>query len=173
MQRYLIVYEIKWQCTFDSFEVRNVGRFNFVFPATRESDSQWIQIISSICWPISALRLLWPPVYWPLVKVLVAQSCPPLCDPMDYSPPGSCVHGISLARILKWVAIPFSRGSSWLSVWTQVSCIAGRFFTFWATRKASSGKGINWQPLIRVLELNWIPCGVAIDKIKVQRDMGK
>ena len=45
------------------------------------------------------------------VKVLVAQSCPTLCDPMDCSPPGS-VHGILQARILEWVAIPFSRGSS-------------------------------------------------------------
>ena len=45
-------------------------------------------------------------------KVLVAQSCPTLCDFMDYSPPGSSVHGILQARILEWVAIPFSRGSS-------------------------------------------------------------
>ena len=44
-------------------------------------------------------------------KVLVAQSCPTLCDPMDCSPPGSSVHGIFQARILKWAAIPFSRAS--------------------------------------------------------------
>ena len=43
---------------------------------------------------------------------LVAQSCPTLCDPMDCSPPGFSVHGISQARILEWVAISFSRGSS-------------------------------------------------------------
>ena len=43
---------------------------------------------------------------------LVAQSCLTLCDPMNYSPPGSSVHGILQARILEWVAIPFSRGSS-------------------------------------------------------------
>ena len=42
----------------------------------------------------------------------VAQSCPTLCDPVDCRPPGSCVHGISQARILEWVAISFSRGSS-------------------------------------------------------------
>ena len=42
----------------------------------------------------------------------VAQSCPTLCNPMDYSPPGSSVHGILQARILEWVAISFSRGSS-------------------------------------------------------------
>ena len=47
------------------------------------------------------------------VKVLVAQSCPTLCDPMDpMCPPGSSVHGILQARILEWVAIPFSRGPS-------------------------------------------------------------
>ena len=45
------------------------------------------------------------------VKVLVTQSCLTFCNPMDCSPPGPSVHGISLARILEWVAIPFSRGS--------------------------------------------------------------
>ena len=67
--------------------------------------------------------------------VLVTQSCPTLCDPMDWSPPDSSVHGILLARILEWAAIPFSRGSSWPRDWTQVSCTAGRFFTSWAIRK--------------------------------------
>ena len=46
--------------------------------------------------------------------VLVAQSCPALCNPMNCSPPGSSVHGIFQARISEWVAIPFSRGSSLL-----------------------------------------------------------
>ena len=46
-------------------------------------------------------------------EVLAALSCLTLCDPMDYSPPGSSVHGILRARILEWVAISFSRGSSW------------------------------------------------------------
>ena len=67
------------------------------------------------------------------VKVSVAQSWPTLFDPMDCSPPGSSVHGILQARILEWVAIPFSRGSSWLRDRTCVSCIAGRFFTICAT----------------------------------------
>ena len=64
-------------------------------------------------------------------EVKVAQSCPTLCDPMDY-----IVHGILQARILEWVAFPFSRGSSQPRDWTQVSCIAGRFFTCWATEEA-------------------------------------
>ena len=70
------------------------------------------------------------------MKVKVAQSCPTLCDPMDCSPPGSSIHGILQARILEWVAGPFSRGSSQPRDWTQVSHIAGRFFTIWATREA-------------------------------------
>ena len=52
-----------------------------------------------------------------------------LCDPMDCSLPGSSLHGIFQARILKWVAISFSRGSSWSRDGTRISCIGGRFFT--------------------------------------------
>ena len=70
------------------------------------------------------------------MKVLVAQLCPTLCDPMDCSLPGSSVHGILQGRILEWIAISFSRGSSQSRDRTQVSCIAGRFFTIWATREA-------------------------------------
>ena len=61
--------------------------------------------------------------------VEVTQLCPTLCDPTDYSPPGSSVHGILQARILKWVAVPFSRGSSQPKDQTGVSCISGGFFT--------------------------------------------
>ena len=56
------------------------------------------------------------------MKVLVAQSCPTLCNPMDYGPPGSSVHGILQGRILEWVAMPFSRGFSQPRDWTWVSC---------------------------------------------------
>ena len=59
-----------------------------------------------------------------IVKVKVAQSCPTLCDPIDYT-----VHGVLQARILEWVAFPFSRGSSQPRVQTQVSRIAGGFLT--------------------------------------------
>ena len=62
-------------------------------------------------------------------KVLVTQSCPSLCYPMHCSPPGSSVHGISQARILEWVAISFSRGSSKPRDGTRVSCLTGRLFT--------------------------------------------
>ena len=55
------------------------------------------------------------------VCVCYAQPCPTLCNLMDYSPPGSSVHGILQARILQWVPIPFSRGSSQPRDWTQVT----------------------------------------------------
>ena len=51
------------------------------------------------------------------------------CNRMDCSPSGSSVHGISKARILEWVAVPFSTGSSWPRDWACISCLAGGFFT--------------------------------------------
>ena len=62
-------------------------------------------------------------------KSEVAQSCLTLCNPVDCSPPGSSVHGILQARILEWVAISFSRGSSWPRVQTWVSHIAADALT--------------------------------------------
>ena len=67
------------------------------------------------------------------VKVKVIQLCPTLCDSVDYT-----VHGILQARILDWVAVPFSRGSSQSRDQTQVSHIAGRFFTSRATKEAQT-----------------------------------
>ena len=61
--------------------------------------------------------------------VLVTKLCLTLCDPMYCSLPVSSVQRTSQARILEWVAISFSRASSWPSNWTQVSCLAGGFFT--------------------------------------------
>ena len=63
------------------------------------------------------------------VKLFVAQLYPTLCDPMDYSQPGFSVHGILQARVLRWVAVPFSRGSSQPRDQTHisyVSCIGSR-----------------------------------------------
>jgi len=64
------------------------------------------------------------------VKAKVVQSCPILCDPMDY-----IVYEIFWARILEWVAFPFSRESSQPREQTHVSCISGEFFTSLATRE--------------------------------------
>ena len=65
----------------------------------------------------------------------VAQSCPTLCNSMDCSLPGSSIHGIFQARVLEWVAISFSRGSSLPRDQTWVSRIVGRLLTVWVTRE--------------------------------------
>ena len=65
-----------------------------------------------------------------------------LCGPMDCSLSGGSVHGILQVRILQWVAIPCSGRSFWSRDWTQVSCIAGRFFTVWATMEARSPQNL-------------------------------
>ena len=70
------------------------------------------------------------------MKVLVIQSCPTIWDPMGYSLPGFPVHGILQARTLEWVAISFSKGSSWPRDPALVSHIKGRLFTTWVTREA-------------------------------------
>ena len=70
------------------------------------------------------------------VCVLITQSCQTPCDHLDGRPPGSSVHGILQARILEWAAFPISRGFSRPRDWTQVSPIAGIFFTSWTTREA-------------------------------------
>ena len=111
------------------------------------------------------------------VEVLVAQSCLTLCDPMDCSPPGSSVHGILQARMLEGVAIPFSRGSSPPRDWTQVSHIAGRFFTIWTNELIDNCKrlyseigqwGLGWQvlcgPWRRCLPWGFLACPVMTPK---------
>ena len=79
------------------------------------------------------------------VNVLVIQWYPTLDHLMDCRPPGSSVHGIFQTKILEWVVILFSRGSSQLRDWIQVSCIAIRFFPIWATREAPGlyKEGVN------------------------------
>ena len=95
----------------------------------------------AVCLEVDFISLFEPVIFsqafmWLCVCVcLVAQSCLTLCNPMDCSPSGSSVHGISQARILERVAVSFSRGSSWATDWICipcVSCIAGGFFTRWA-----------------------------------------
>ena len=84
------------------------------------------------------------------------QWCLTLCDPRDCIRPGSSAHGILQTRILEWVAIPFSRGSSQPRGHTWVSCIAGRFFTIWATREA---QGLRW------------PCNRHLNQVYRQIDL--
>ena len=87
-------------------------------------------------------------------EVLVTQSCLTLSYPMNWDSPGSSIHGILQAIKLEWVAISFSRGSSWPRNRTQVFCIAGRLFTVWVIREAQLRylpfqspfyKGRNWS----------------------------
>ena len=80
--------------------------------------------------------------------VKVAQLCPTLCDPMDY-----IVYGIFQARILEWVAFPFSRGSSQPRDQTQVSCIARGFFTSWATKE---DRNMREKEIMREKEFDYL-----------------
>ena len=75
---------------------------------------------------------------------LVAQSSPTLYDPTDCSLPGSSVHGILQARILQWVAMPSSRGSSQPRDWTPVSCIASEFF-YQQSPQGNPERVVDWQ----------------------------
>ena len=87
----------------------------------------------------------------------VAQSCPTLWDPMDCSLPGSSLHGILQARVLEWVTISFSRGSSWPRDRTLVSCIPGKHFNLWATREVKEyGTSIHICTFIHTLHQNEI-----------------
>ena len=75
---------------------------------------------------------------------IVTQSCPTLCDP--YHPPGSSVHRDSPGK--KWVATPFSRGSSQPRDWTQVSHTTSGFFTSWTTREAQGLQCLSLYPYL-------------------------
>ena len=117
----------------------------------------YFKIYRVLCLFSSVLGLGWPSIWAsameftlqtphpnPLPLLQIAESvcetefshCLGTLCVMDYSSPGSSVHGILQARILKWVAVPFSRGSFQPRNQTQVSCTAGRFFTDWTTREA-------------------------------------
>ena len=73
-----------------------------------------------------------------------AQSCPTICDPMNCGPPGSSLHGISQARILEWVTLPFSRGLLQPRDWTSVSWVScnGRQILYHWTTVSGLGKNI-------------------------------
>ena len=94
-----------------------------------------------------------------LVKVKATQLCSTLCDPMDYTD-----NGILQAKILEWVAFLSSSGSSQLRDWTRVSCIAGRFFTNWATSEAC----VYWSHITNhvnvVIRINELGSGLGIQR---------
>ena len=121
-------------CTCVCLKASTIKKKVWRHPDLMEKGMEENPLLCSLClghepWNKVILKEYW---YCDLhVKMKVAQSCPILCNPMDYT-----VHGIPQARILKWVAIFFSKGLN-LGIQprdrTQVSHIAGKFFTSWAT----------------------------------------
>ena len=106
------------------------------FPGVQEKRTLFPSAFTSALWGSFLLALneiqghpmtFLIPLRWGYVLVL--QSSPTLCDPMDCNPPGPSLPGILQARILGFVAIPFSRVSSQARNQTQISCTGGRFFT--------------------------------------------
>ena len=101
------------------------------------------------------------------LEVKVTQLCLTLCDPLD-----KAVHGILQAKILEWVAFLFSRGSSQSRDQTQVSCMAGGFFTSWATKEApkywSGWKGIF---LIQESKRSLLHCRQILDQLSYHRSL--
>ena len=111
-------YFLLWESYFSRHLIDQGSFFFFFFP-------------DILAWFL--LSSIWS---WKKVKVKAAPSCLTLCDLMDCSPPDSSVHGILQTRTLEWVAVSFSRGSSWSKDRTRVSHIAIRFCTIWTTREA-------------------------------------
>ena len=101
------------------------------------------------------------------VKVLVIQSRPTLCYPIDYTPPGSFIHEILQAGILKWVVIPFSRTSSQPRDWTLVSCIACGFFITEPPGKPSS---VQW---LKMLSTPTVEAGAGGPEVADQAYLGE
>ena len=93
------------------------------------------------------------------------KSCPSLCDPMDYSQPGSSVHGVLQARTLEWAAISSSRGSSPPRDRMHIFCIGRRILYHWATWEAHSTRGVaniydhnpeKWKSNPTVFWVHWL-----------------
>ena len=87
------------------------------------------------------------------VPCSVTQSCPTLCNHMDYSLPGSSVHGISQARILEWMAISSSRGSSQPRDQIHISCIGRQVLYHRANGKITLSKLVDFQPCYSLVNL--------------------
>ena len=107
------------------------------------------------------------------------QSCLTLCDPMDCSPPGFSVHGIFQARVLDWVAVSFSRGTSWprdRTVSLASLALAVMFFTSWGTGEAPSSGVDRTKSNVLVLFLShctWTPGGILSLRINTSSPIGE
>ena len=122
---------------------------------------------------VSSFSLVWlSAIPWTVVKVKVAQSFPTLCDTMD-----CIVYRILQARILEWVTIPFSRGSSHPRNWAQVSRTAGRFFTSWATKETQEYwkefSSVQSLSRVRLFAIPWTATRQASLSITICRNFPK
>ena len=113
---------------------------HFFFPGIINSIILHLNCILYVCWGLVSVLSGIPSgeqggEVWTRFSS-VAQSCPTLLTPWTVAHQGPLSREILQARILEWVAMPFSRGSSQPRDWTQISCIADGFFTLWATREA-------------------------------------
>ena len=122
---------------------------------------------------VSSFSLVWlSAIPWTVVKVKVAQSFPTLCDTMD-----CIVYRILQARILEWVNIPFSRGSSHPRNWAQVSRTAGRFFTSWATKETQEYwkefSSVQSLSRVRLFAIPWTATSQASLSITICRNFPK
>ena len=134
-----LTWNFHWRISLLPQESQAASHLYSTFVWVRKHPSRWLNWKKVPLWAERTKFTFLPFIHSPLnqppfkVKVKVVQSCLTLCNPMDYTD-----HGILQVRILKWVSFPFSRGSSQSRNLTQVSCIAGRFFTSWATREAQT-----------------------------------
>ena len=122
-----------WKCIKSSYFIFHLCLFFFCRVGRRGTPRSM--------WDLSSPIKDWiAPLQWKCrvltTGIVLSLSCVRLCDLMDCSPPGSSVHGLLQARILGWVAISSARGSSQTREKTQISRIAGRLFTVWATTEA-------------------------------------
>ena len=148
--RDLLLMSLVWYLKFTPRNILWQCRAQWVLYVTQWEPKHWSQCLCPHPGPGHHIISQQPPYWWPCfyyafylpppcVHAKSLQSCPTLCDLVDCSPPGSSVHGILQARILEWVAISSSRGSSWRRDWTHVSYVSciGRWVLYhWATEEA-------------------------------------
>ena len=142
-----------------------------------QARERWLPSYSRGCaapqtWLGQALASCWTPQVWPGAPMGASHACgaaaegdtcfpkcPTLCDPTDCGPPGSSVHGILQARILEWVAIPFSRGSSWPRDGTRVSHMQGDYhLSHQGSPKVFPQRWHQWKytPRLRNTFIRWM-----------------
>ena len=119
--------------SYENFQYLLTITINFLIILKCEKESR--QAVPWALWQSWWLALR---IYFLHITCLDAQPCPTLGNPMDCNPQDSSVHGISQARILEWVAISFSRGSSWSRDWSNISCIGRGILYHWTTWEARS-----------------------------------